>query len=124
MITMSKQAELRRVSNGVKNLLLSLGLALLLSPLFASAASCPSLTRNLSFGSRGQDVVELQNFLISQGDLAAGNTSGYFGKMTVAAVKKWQVRNGVVSSGTPSTTGYGAVGPKTRLKLNALYASH
>lgn len=32
-------------------------------------------------------------------------------------MKSWQVRNGVVSSGTPATTGFGAVGPRTRAKI-------
>lgn len=86
-------------------------------PLFASAAECPNLYRNLSFGSRGSDVIELQNFLIAQGDLEYGNNTGYFGRMTEAAVKNWQAKNGVVSSGTPSTTGYDAVGPRTRAKI-------
>ncbi len=98
-------------------LVTSLGIALLLLPVFASAATCPKLTRNLSFGSRGADVTALQNFLIAEGDLAVGNNTGYFGRLTEAAVKKWQSRNGVVSSGTPRTTGYGAVGPRTRAAI-------
>lgn len=94
---------------------------LLLLPFFTAALTldyyCPNLTRNLSFGSRGSDVIELQTFLIAQGDLATGNNTGYFGRMTEAAVKSWQAKNGVVSNGTPSTTGYGFVGPKTRAKV-------
>ncbi len=116
-----------------KRLIISLGITLLILPVFVFAAECPNLypstgsthspqagsgqARNLSFGSRGQDVVELQNFLIAQGDLAAGNNTGYFGKLTEAAVKSFQKRNDIVSSGTPKTTGYGAVGPKTRAKI-------
>lgn len=98
-------------------LFVPLSITLLLLPFFASAATCPNLYRNLSFGSRGQDVIELQIFLIAQGDLAVGNNTGYFGRLTVAAVQKWQARNGVVSSGTAATTGYGAVGPRTRAKI-------
>ncbi|MEK7155869.1 MAG: peptidoglycan-binding domain-containing protein, partial [Patescibacteria group bacterium] len=89
----------------------TLALLLAFAPVFASASACPNLYRNLSFGSRGNDVTELQTFLIAQGDLAAGNNTGYFGRMTESAVKSWQAKNGVVSSGTAATTGYGAVGP-------------
>lgn len=92
----------------------------LLTPFFASASTCPNLYRNLSFGSRGQDVVELQNFLIAESDLGAGNNTGYFGRLTEAAVKSFQRRHNIVSSGTPSTTGYGAVGPRTRTKMASL----
>lgn len=90
---------------------------LLIIPSFSSAATCPSLTRNLSVGSRGTDVTQLQTFLIEQGYLAAGNSTGYFGRMTEASVKAWQAKNGVVSSGTAATTGYGAIGPRSRVKL-------
>ena len=84
-------------------------------PFIASAqAACPSLYRNLSQGMSGSDVASLQQFLIAQGHLASGNATGYFGRLTEAAVKSFQSANGIVSSGTPATTGYGAVGPKTR----------
>ena len=87
-------------------------------PLFAFAqASCPQLTSNLSFGSLGSDVVQLQQFLIAQSSLAAGNDTGYFGRLTEAAVQQWQSSHGVVSSGSAATTGYGAVGPRTRAAL-------
>ena len=86
-------------------------------PYETKMSSCPNLYRNLSFGSRGNDVVELQNFLIAQGDLAVGNNTGYFGRMTESAVQKFQVGRGIASSGTAATTGYGAVGPRTRAKI-------
>ena len=91
-----------------------------LVPAIVSAASCPSLTRNLSFGSRGTDVTQLQTFLIEKGDLAAGNSTGYFGRMTETAVKKFQCREMKICSGTPSTTGYGRVGALTRAKIAAV----
>ena len=34
--------------------------------------------------------------------------------MTLKAVQRFQAQNGIVTSGSPETTGYGAVGPKTR----------
>ena len=82
-----------------------------------ASASCPNLTRTLSLGSRGQDVVQLQQFLISQNLLAAGNDTGYFGKLTQAAVQSFQRQQGIVSSGTPASTGYGLVGARTRAKI-------
>ena len=93
-------------------------LALLL-PLFASAQStfCPTLTKNLSYGSRGSDVVKLQQFLIAQKLLPFSSATGFYGKGTQSAVQQWQKKNGVVSSGTPATTSYGAVGPKTRAAI-------
>ena len=36
-----------------------------------------------------------------------------------AAVKQWQREHGVVSAGNPWTTGYGAVGPRTRAAMAA-----
>ena len=67
-------------------------------PYETKMSSCPNLYRNLSFGSRGNNVVELQNFLIAQGDLAVGNNTGYFGRMTESAVK-FQVGRGRVQDG-------------------------
>lgn len=81
------------------------------------------LTRRLALASTGDDVKTLQEFLISKGYLSAGNVTGYFGPMTMAAVKKFQAAEGIVSSGDPETTGYGAVGPGTRAKINAMLGS-
>jgi peptidoglycan hydrolase-like protein with peptidoglycan-binding domain len=78
------------------------------------------LVRALGRGSEGQDVVVLQNFLIGRGLLAAGNSTGYFGPLTEAAVKSFQRAEGIVSSGDPLSTGYGNVGPSTRAKINSL----
>lgn len=68
----------------------------------------------LKLGSRGDQVVLMQRLLIENGYLAAGSDTGYFGLLTKAAVQKFQRERGIVSSGTESSTGYGAVGPKTR----------
>lgn len=83
----------------------------------AVSSICLNLPRNLSRGSRGSDVAQLQQFLISQNLLAADSATGFFGALTENAVKQWQSRNGIVFAGTPATTGYGAVGPKTRTAL-------
>ena len=90
-----------------------------LPPSPISGAVCPNLYRNISFGMRGQDIAALQNFLIAGGYLATGNNTGYYGRLTQAAIQRWQSSYGIVSSGTPSTTGYGAVGPRTRAAIGA-----
>lgn len=48
---------------------------------------------------------------------APGAETGYFGQLTVEAIKKFQIKYGIVSSGTPETTGFGVIGPKTLEKL-------
>ena len=84
---------------------------------FAQTASCPSLTKNLSYASRGAEVIKLQQFLISQKLLPAGSATGFFGKGTQSAVQSYQRAHNIVSSGIPTTTGYGAVGKKTRAAI-------
>ncbi|MCH8049912.1 peptidoglycan-binding protein [Patescibacteria group bacterium] len=46
-----------------------------------------------------------------------GLETNYFGSLTERAVQKFQAKYGIVSSGTPGTTGYGRFGPKTHSKL-------
>lgn len=75
------------------------------------------LTKPLALGSRSNDVVVLQQILIAEGHLSAGNATGYFGPLTLAAVKSFQQKYGIASQGVP---GHGRVGPKTRIKLGAL----
>ncbi|HEV3245287.1 MAG TPA: FG-GAP-like repeat-containing protein [Candidatus Paceibacterota bacterium] len=90
----------------------------------------PALTLLFSRGSMNAQVPILQKMLNSDpgtviaisGAGSPGEETSYFGTLTQVAVQKFQTKYGVVSSGTPATTGYGAVGPRTRAKLNALYA--
>ncbi len=84
--------------------------------------SCPSLYRNLHYGMRGDDVVQLQRFLKELGDYTYPEITGYFGMATQAAIQRFQARLGIVSSGTPATTGFGSVGPQTRAKIQSLCA--
>ena len=51
------------------------------------------------------------------------SSTGYYGSLTEAAVKRFQQKHNIVSSGTPLSTGYGTVGPKTRTTLNSLLAT-
>ena len=84
--------------------------------------SCLLITHNLFLdttdGTTGGDVTKLQNFLIASGYMQ-GSATGYFGPATQAGVQAYQAANGIVSSGTPDTTGYGYVGAKTRSVLSA-----
>ena len=74
-------------------------------------ASTYNFANNLSVGSTGQDVTELQTILIADGYLNISAPTGYFGPLTKAAVKLYQSANGIPN------TGY--VGVLTRASLNA-----
>jgi hypothetical protein len=85
----------------------------------SSAAPLPkmakgSLYRNLSLGAVGADVTALQTFLAANGFVSIANPTDYYGALTEAGVQKYQCTAGIICVGTPSTTGYGAVGPLTR----------
>lgn len=62
----------------------------MLVPFSASAA----LTTNLKYGSHGSAVTELQEFLISQGDMT-GTATGNFYALTLAGVKAFQSKEGI-----------------------------
>src|SRR3989344_1158615 len=88
-------------------------------PTTNTASANTSVARTLSRGMSGPDVIVLQHFLISQNLLGAGNATGYFGALTQAAVQQFQMQHAIVSSGTPNTTGFGAVGPRPRTALSS-----
>ncbi len=101
-------------SAGAASLLLFMSI-----PFFVSAdSSCPTLTRSLSRGTSGEDVRQLQRFLIDEGELLSGNRTGYFGPLTEEAVGNWQISKRVVSSRDPEL-GFGFVGPRTRAAIAA-----
>lgn len=52
----------------------------------------------IKFGSKGNEVKELQNYLIKNGYLV-GIADGFFGSMTLSAVKKFQDANKLISDG-------------------------
>ncbi len=68
-----------------------------------------SFATNLNIGSTGSDVKCLQSILNSTG--IAQTVTGTFGPHTLAGVKAFQTKNGILASGN--------VGPLTRAKLNA-----
>ncbi|MBC8531226.1 cell wall hydrolase [Gehongia tenuis] len=77
-------------------------MALWTAPAFAAE-------RVLQYGNRGEDVKALQTALIDRGYLNA-NATGYFGHLTLAAVKNYQQDSGLVVDGK--------AGPKTMGALN------
>lgn len=90
------------------------------SSTFFFFGQCPSFSRNLQPLMTGPDVAGLQAFL-------SGNISiyperlitGYYGNATQRAVQQFQIARGIISSGSPETTGFGAVGPRTRTAILA-----
>ena len=82
-----------------------------------------AITSQLDFGDRGSEVTELQTFLSTDVSLYPSRlVTGYFGPLTQGGVQKFQVAQGIVSNGTPETTGYGRVGPITMQAINARLA--
>lgn len=100
--------------------------ALLSFPFFVDAVS---FQRNLSLGSSGVDVLELQKLLNQDADTVVadfgpgspGNETNYFGQATKRAVYRFQEKyrkDILVPSGL--FNGNGFVGPSTRYKLSSL----
>jgi hypothetical protein len=91
-------------------------------PDFTPPATSFVINRNLALRDLGPEVTKLQGLL-------AGDTSiypeklitGYFGSLTQKAVQRFQCKYNIVCSGTPETTGYGVVGPKTRFKIEEVF---
>ncbi len=80
----------------------------------ATNQSCLNLSQNLTLGSTGSDVTNLQNYLAQKGYFSAGAT-GYYGFVTAQAVGQLQLSLGIVSS--QNDTAYGLMGPKTRASV-------
>lgn len=92
-------------------------------PLFSFAQKDTLFSRSLFRGVEGEDVRKLQEFFAKDTTVyPEGLITGYYGLLTEKAVQRWQAKEGIVSSGTADTTGFGRIGPKTRAKLNELLA--
>lgn len=86
----------------------------------AFAPACPAFGKTLKLGSSGADVTRLQQFLAQDKIVyPEGTITGTYGPLTEKAVQRFQAKNGLASSGTPTTTGYGAVGPRTAAVMSA-----
>ena len=104
-----------------KNLIRTIFTFILLTPLVASAqltdtftdttSSCINIQTNLKKGMTNSDVTLLQTFLVDKNYLTVDPT-GYFGTLTVQAVKDFQSANNI--------TPLGQVGPLTRNTIKTL----
>lgn len=64
--------------------------------------SCAPFEYNFGYGMRdgtGDNIVRLQNILISQGYLSYGSATGYFGPMTRSSVRRFQAVHGIPTTG-------------------------
>ncbi|HYC83074.1 MAG TPA: peptidoglycan-binding protein [Candidatus Paceibacterota bacterium] len=77
-----------------------------------STPAASAFTRSLTIGSRGADVTQLQNFLISKGMSVPAGATGYFGAQTKAALAAYQAANGIAPAA-------GYFGPVTMAHVNA-----
>ena len=84
-----------------------------------STTAAGEITKDLTIGSRGDQVEILQKYLEDEGYLVmpAGVAYGYFGNLTKAAVAKWQADNGVAPAagyfGSISRAKYASLNPVT-----------
>ncbi len=78
----------------------------------APSVTTYSFARDLSVGAKGEDVKQLQRFLISQGFFNR-ETTDYFGPVTKLALVSYQKKINI----SPAS---GILGPKTRSYINAL----
>jgi hypothetical protein len=75
--------------------------------------------KDLEFGMRDPDVTRLQDFLKAQGYFPINTEStGYYGSITVKAVRDFQLAKEIISS--PEDGGAGRCGPKTREVINKI----
>lgn len=89
-----------------------------------SAATFNQITAQAGPGMTNSNVTAIQTYLASNPSLyPEGLVTGYYGSLTIAAVQRFQVQYGIVSSGSPSSTGFGRVGPSTMAKMNELIAN-
>ncbi len=81
--------------------------------------TCVYLTRDLGPDdedvTKGGEVSKLQRFLANNPAwYPEGRVTGFYGPLTVRAVQRYQASRGLISYGTPETTGFGRVGARTR----------
>ncbi|PIR85779.1 hypothetical protein COU14_02550 [Candidatus Kaiserbacteria bacterium CG10_big_fil_rev_8_21_14_0_10_44_10] len=106
-----------------KNLSLSLSLLIIGTFSIPSLSQAYVFNNQLDIGDRGEDVSALQQTLTNLNHFSYPTITGYFGHVTQTAVQLFQSARGIVSSGTPESTGYGRVGPMTLTALNSIQGS-
>lgn len=99
------------------------------APSVIAVSVSPVFTRTFNVGASSNDIKRLQQILNSDpttkiavsGAGSPGKETNYFGSLTRAALQKFQCKHNIVCSGTPKTTGYGNLGPKTRAKIQEVF---
>jgi peptidoglycan hydrolase-like protein with peptidoglycan-binding domain len=88
-------------------------LCICFSLLLPFVAYAYAFTNNMTIGSSGPEVIELQNILIDEKFLILpiGISKGYFGNMTAEALRKYQIAHDI----SPAS---GYFGPITRMYVN------
>lgn len=81
-------------------------------------------TRSITTETTPSDTIaRINTFLYYEGYLSSMSADkNFYTHVTEQAVQKFQKAYNIVSSGTPATTGYGAVGPRTRNIINMIIA--
>ena len=93
-------------------------MALVLAAFTVANAQTTAITTQMEAGDSGAQVSALQTFLAADSAVyPEGLVTGYYGDLTVAAVQRYQCKNGIVCQGDAATTGYGRVGPSTLAKI-------
>lgn len=115
-----KKINLQRNQSRTSILLGGTMMAMLALSIFGIQSAYAAITSQLDFGDRGSEVTELQTYLATNANIyPSALVTGYFGSLTQAGVQRFQTAQGIVSQGTPATTGYGRVGPLTQTAINA-----
>lgn len=114
--------ENKGMKHALRSVLALLTVTTLVAPFISSAASCPTLSRALARSAEGAEVRSLQLFLVDRGLLPSNYATGIFGLKTERAVQAFQSEQGLITNGTPATTGYGSVGARTRARIAAVCA--
>jgi peptidoglycan hydrolase-like protein with peptidoglycan-binding domain len=83
-----------------------------------STAKTSGTVRILRAGMSGDDVLSMQTALREKGYFPSSvQMNGNFGPVTLTALKGFQCKTLKVCTGTPDTTGYGLLGPRTKAAL-------
>lgn len=85
--------------------------------------NCLKINRVMRPEDYQDDVIKLQEFLKERGYFHHPHITKYFGPVTKKAVQDFQSAEGIVSQGTPQTTGFGQVGPLTIKKIEEITCS-
>lgn len=89
----------------------------------AASLTTVSFPRVLYQGLQGDDVLLLQTYLAKDSSLFTSTPNGYYGPATALGVRRFQNKYGIVTGGTPDSTGYGVFGKKTQAKLLEVFGT-